>query len=118
MHLVNLETYFFGHPYVCTFWCVYVSFEHRRRRGRRQCFVLICRRSARKESENRGRGYSCLEETETKPPPTTTGSPDLSYREPLLKRNIKMEKILNTDFDADTSDAPTHRCAGKGKSTV
>lgn len=29
-----------------------------------------------------------------------------------------MEKIFNTAFDACSSDAPTHRCAGKGESTV
>ena len=75
--------------------CSGMSFEHGTFRGRRQCFVLICRRSARlKESENRGRGYSYLEETETKPPPTTTGSPDLSYREPLLKRILRWRKYL------------------------
>lgn len=26
-----------------------------------------------------------------------------------------MEKIFNTDFDTDTSDAPTHRCERNGK---
>lgn len=32
-----------------------------------------------------------------------------------VQANLEMEKILNTDFDTDTSDASTHRCRRNGK---
>ena len=93
LKFIRIIPFFHTNDFYCfVFWCV--SFEHVAFRGSRQCYVFICRRSARKESENRGRGYSYLEETETKPPPTTTGSPDLPYLEPLRVKNPSLPKRI------------------------
>ena len=40
----------------------------------------------------RERGYSHLEETEAKPLPAETGSPNSSYREPLQMKNPSLAK--------------------------